>query len=59
MTEKYNYYVSVDEGDRHYKSRYNDMQVADAMAEWSKAISEGNEYVLLEALRERLPDESV
>ena len=52
MAEKFNYYVSVDSGGRHYDAKYNGDQAADAMAAWSKAITDGAEYAVLEALRE-------
>jgi len=53
MAEAYNYYVAADNGDKNYRAKYNGPQVADAMAAWSKAITDGAEYVVLEALRER------
>jgi hypothetical protein len=37
---------------RHCR-RYDGTDAADAMAAWSKAISQGIEYVTLEALRDR------
>lgn len=48
---KYNYYVSgTHTGLRDVK--YNGEQAADAMAAWSAAITDGYEYVVIEALRE-------
>lgn len=48
----YNYYVSADNGGKN-KPVYNGPDAADAMAAWSKAVSDGVEYVVLEALREK------
>lgn len=53
MSEKYTYYVDVSEGDEH-ASAYRGPDAADAMASWSRAVTEGREYVALEALRERV-----
>jgi hypothetical protein len=50
----YNYYVSADNGERRV-TRYNGDQAADAMAAWSKAVTDGDEYVVIEALREAGP----
>jgi hypothetical protein len=35
-----------------YRNLYRGSVIADAMAAWSKAVSDGEEYVMLEALRE-------
>lgn len=53
LSEVYNYYVAGDDGEGPRTAPYNGPDAADAMAAWSKAISEGAEYVVLEALRER------
>lgn len=57
MTEKYSFYVSAARPDDvegpPREAKYNGDQAADAMAAWSEAVSEGNEYAVLEALRER------
>ena len=49
------YYLQVDvddaKPDTHYRNVYQGTSVPDAMAAWSKAISDGAEYVMLEALR--------
>ena len=52
---KYTFYVSADNGPNSRYAKYNGDQVADAMAEWSKAVSEGAEYIVIEALREVEP----
>ncbi len=52
----YNYYVSRDDGERNVPV-YNGNDAAEAMAAWSLAITDGVEYVVLEALRE-IPKES-
>lgn len=50
----YHYYVDIDATDGKHKHRvaYNGTDAADAMAAWSKAVSDGAEYAVLEALRE-------
>ena len=56
MGPKYHLQVDVDRGGDAGSSYYNVYRgdsVPDAMAAWSKAISEGKEYVMLEALKER------
>lgn len=53
--EVFNYYVDVSDGtapSRHVTA-YRGNDAAEAMAAWSKGISDGHEYVTLEALRER------
>ena len=50
--EPYSYYVGVDNGWDH-RVPYNGPDAAEAMAAWSKAVTDGKEYVVLEALRER------
>jgi hypothetical protein len=50
----YHYYVSVDnDNNDHHDTKYNGDQAADAMAAWSKAITDGAEYATLEALRDQ------
>jgi hypothetical protein len=46
----YNYYVSVANDAKARDTKYNGDQVADAMAAWSQAISDGAEYAVIEAL---------
>jgi hypothetical protein len=46
----YHYLVETAEGSR-YLRLYDGVNAADAMAAWSKAITETAEYVTLEALR--------
>lgn len=55
----YSYYVSADYRDqlenpsgKRYRVLYNGSVAADAMAAWSKAVTEGAEYVVLESLKE-------
>jgi uncharacterized protein (DUF736 family) len=51
----YSFRVETDDArlkPRH-RLRYDGIDAADAMAAWSKAISQGIEYVTLEALRDR------
>jgi hypothetical protein len=48
----YHYLVDADAGNRG--RLYDGTDAADAMAAWSKAISDGAEYVTLEALRDGL-----
>lgn len=43
---KYTYYVSSGK-----RTVYSGPDAADAMAAWSKAVTDGTEYVFLEALR--------
>jgi hypothetical protein len=49
----YNYYVSSDDPEQAPKRKklYNGTDPADALAAWSEAVTEGKEYVLIEALR--------
>jgi hypothetical protein len=52
---KYWYRVDADKGvalEGSYRKLYAGHDVADAIAAWSKAVSDGEEYVMLEALRE-------
>jgi len=50
----YNYYVSASDGrDRNYAVKYNGGDAADAMAAWSKAITDGATYIVLEAIEEQ------
>lgn len=51
--EQFNYYVAADNPPDKHKPLYNGADAADAMAAWSKAVTDGAEYVVLEALRER------
>jgi hypothetical protein len=54
--ELFRYYVSVSDGSGPQARRsteYNGTDAADAMAAYSKGVSERYEYVVLEALRER------
>jgi hypothetical protein len=53
VSEVYNYYVSKSEQPHGHQTLYNGLDAADAMAAWSKAVSDGAEYAVLEALRER------
>lgn len=50
----YRFYVSVDNG--KVKEIYRGDDPADAMAAWSKAVTEDGEYVVLEALKSRVED---
>ena len=56
VPEPATYYLQVDVDDArpetHYRNVYKGSSVPDAMAAWSKAIAEGAEYVMLEALKE-------
>lgn len=52
---EFNFYVSADGGGKSYRALYNGGDAADAMAAWSKALTEGKEYIVLEALREVPP----
>jgi len=54
-SEPYNYYVDISDGPGNHLRGYNGTDAAEAMAAWSKAITDCNEYVVLEALRERRP----
>jgi hypothetical protein len=66
VSEPYSYHVSVDDGSgvldavtgvrKKYRSKtFTDP--ADAMAMWSEAVTNGAEYITIEALRERRPHE--
>jgi hypothetical protein len=46
---QYRYQV-IEQGTNIYRTHYEGTDAADAMAAWSKCISEGAEYVTLEAL---------
>jgi hypothetical protein len=50
----YNYYVDRTDGSKH-TGLYNGPDAADAMAAWSRAVTAGHEYVMIEALREKPP----
>ena len=50
------YHYFVESSDDTYIQHYIGVDVADAMAAFSKAISDGREYVMIEALRERYPE---
>ncbi len=51
---KYHITVDADYGpDGEYRKLYDGTDIPDAMAAWSKAVSEGVEYVMLEALADR------
>ena len=52
LAATYHFRVESD-GSHGLKTRYDGTDAADAMAAWSKAISQGTEYVILEALRDR------
>ncbi len=47
------YRYLVDSGAGNRGRLYDGTDAADAMAAWSKAISQGVEYVTIEALRDR------
>ena len=53
MPDKYYLIVDQNDDDKPYVNLYKGSNVADAMATWSKAISEGADYVMFEALKER------
>lgn len=57
-SELFHYYVDVSDGSapsKHVKA-YDGNDAAEAMAAWSRGISDGHEYVTLEALRDRRPE---
>lgn len=47
----YNFYVSIND-DHKSVPVYNGNDAAEAMAAWSKGVTDGHEYIVLEALRE-------
>lgn len=51
-TPEYHLIVDVNEGSK-YQKLYDGSDITDAMASWSQAISDGREYVTLEALRKQ------
>lgn len=54
-SELFHYYVDISNGPGEHKTQYNGTDAAEAMAAWSKGIADRQEYVVLEALRERRP----
>lgn len=52
VTVKYHIQVdAVADPGKPYEKLYDGTSIPDAMAAWSKGISDGKEYVMLEALR--------
>jgi hypothetical protein len=62
MSDGYSYHVSIDpnpdrdvDGKKYRTATCTDP--ADAMALWSQAVTDGAEYVVIEALKDRPPKE--
>lgn len=47
----FHYYVAVDDGHKNVPV-YSGYDAAEAMAAWSKGVTEGHEYIVLEAIQE-------
>lgn len=50
--------VDAEEGESRFARLYQGTDHADAMAAWSKGIQDGNDYVVLESLKDRPQSET-